>query len=174
MTSRKRAVKQARPRYHVQRWDHAFGGFVDGWSDFYVAQAGASAALAGLLFVAISISLSDMLSFPHLPMRAASALALLTTVLFVSALMLIPDQSIERAGGELIALAVIATSVIFAMGRESLLKAPPEFRRNVRLSAAVKAAAMLLFIASGILMVATGEHGPGFSLRPASLPIFVR
>ncbi len=134
---------------------------MDGWSDFYVAQAGASAALAGLLFVAISISLGDMLAFPHLPMRAASALALLTTVLFASALMLIPDQSIERAGVELIALAVIAMSVIFAMGRESLLKAPPEFRKNVRLSAAVKAAAMLLFIASGILMVATGEHGPG-------------
>jgi len=29
---------------------------VEGWSDFYVAQVGASAALAGLLFVGISIA----------------------------------------------------------------------------------------------------------------------
>ena len=48
-----------------------------GWSDFFVAQVGATAALAGLVVVAISINLQRILSFPQLPGRAAEMLILL-------------------------------------------------------------------------------------------------
>jgi hypothetical protein len=41
------------------------------WHDFFVGSMGASAALTGLLFVAISINLEQILKFPNLPGRAA-------------------------------------------------------------------------------------------------------
>jgi hypothetical protein len=45
-----------------------------GWDNFFVAEAGASAALAGLLFVALSINLQRIMSLPTLPGRAAEGL----------------------------------------------------------------------------------------------------
>jgi modulator of FtsH protease len=74
-----------------------------GWSDFFVAEVGASAALAGLVIVAISINLSRIVSFPWLPGRAAETLVAPTGVLVVSSYMLVPGQSATRLAGELIA-----------------------------------------------------------------------
>ncbi len=43
------------------------------WANFFVAEVGASAALTGLVVVAISINLAKILSYPSLPDRAAEA-----------------------------------------------------------------------------------------------------
>lgn len=40
------------------------------WTDLYVASAGASAALTGLLFVAVSVNIQDFLEYAGLPARA--------------------------------------------------------------------------------------------------------
>jgi modulator of FtsH protease len=64
-----------------------------GWSDFFAAEVGASAALAGLLFVAVSINLRQILKFPHLPTRALEALATLLCVLVISTFALVPGQT---------------------------------------------------------------------------------
>lgn len=78
------------------------GKSMGGWSDFFVAEVGASAALAGLVIVAISINLSRIVSFPWLPGRAAETLVAPTGVLVVSSYMLVPGQSATRLAGELI------------------------------------------------------------------------
>src|SRR6185312_6154219 len=44
------------------------------WTDFFVAEVGASAALAGLVIVAISINVTRIISYPWLPGRAAETL----------------------------------------------------------------------------------------------------
>jgi hypothetical protein len=54
------------------------------WESLFVAEAGASAALAGLLFVALSINLERILKGTGLPGRAGEAIVLLLTVLVVS------------------------------------------------------------------------------------------
>ena len=64
-----------------------------GWSDFFAAEVGASAALAGLLFVAVSINLRQIVKFPHLPTRALEALATLLCVLVISTFALVPGQT---------------------------------------------------------------------------------
>jgi hypothetical protein len=73
------------------------------WHDFFVAQVGASAALIGLLFVAVSINLNKILQFPHLPARAAEAMLLLLCVLVVATFALVPGLH-ERTYGITIGL----------------------------------------------------------------------
>ena len=73
------------------------------WSDFFVAEVGASAALAGFVIVAISINLARIVAFPWLPGRAAETLVAPTGVLIVSSYMLVPHQPVVQLSFELIA-----------------------------------------------------------------------
>ena len=70
------------PAYHVAAW-----------TDFFVAAAGASAALAGLVFVAVSINVESILKYPGLPERGISTVLLFASVLVVSLFGLTPGQS---------------------------------------------------------------------------------
>ncbi len=72
------------------------------WSDLFVATAGASAALAGLVFVAVSINIERILKFRGLPERALETVLLLLGVLLVSVVGLIPGQSHTALGLELV------------------------------------------------------------------------
>src|SRR5260370_34067383 len=63
-----------------------------GWANFFLAQVGASAALTGLIFVAVSINLTKILAYPTLPGRALEALLYLLTVLVIGTLGLVPGQ----------------------------------------------------------------------------------
>jgi hypothetical protein len=78
------------------------------WTDFGVATAGAAAALAGLLFVAISINLERILQFPSLPHRAAQTVILFALPLIISLLLLVPGQSRGALGGELLGIGLVA------------------------------------------------------------------
>src|SRR6266702_2817868 len=62
----------------------------DRWSDFGVGMAGAAAALAGLVFVAVSINLSEILKYRNLPGRAAQTLMLFITPLLAAIFLLVP------------------------------------------------------------------------------------
>ena len=63
------------------------------WPNFFVAAAGASAALAGLVIVAISVNISRILEHSHLPARAAAAVANLILILVTSMVCLIPESA---------------------------------------------------------------------------------
>ena len=63
-----------------------------GWDNFFVAELGASAALADLLFVGVSINMTRILAIPTLPARALRALIMLVAILFVSSLFLVPGS----------------------------------------------------------------------------------
>ncbi len=96
------------------------------WTDFFVATAGASAALAGLLFVAVSINLDRILGEAGLPDRALETLLLLLSVVLVSIAGLIPGQSSGALGTELLFVSLTVALVVVrlpAIGSASF--APP-------------------------------------------------
>jgi len=76
------------------------------WGDFGTAAATAAAALAGLLFIAVSINLKAILAGKSLPARAALTLVLFATPLIASLLLIVPGQSRVALAAELLATGV--------------------------------------------------------------------
>lgn len=81
----------------------------EGWSEFNVAMVGATAALAGLLIVAMSVNIGEIMKSPSLPPRAASSIAALVLAMAAGALGLVPGHAPALYGVELLAGAIIAT-----------------------------------------------------------------
>jgi hypothetical protein len=89
------------------------------WSTFAEIAGGASAALLGLLFVAVSIRIGVIAKSKELRNRAAQTLALFVTVLFVAILLSIPGQSFRILGIELVALAGITGVAMLVLDRRA-------------------------------------------------------
>ena len=79
-----------------------------GWDDFFLGAAGAAAALAGLLFVAISINVREILADAALPARAGETIVFAVAPLALSLLVLMPDQSTRVVGAEVLTVGIVA------------------------------------------------------------------
>jgi modulator of FtsH protease len=86
------------------------------WHEMFVAAAGAAAALAGLVFVAVSINVERILSFHGLPERALQTILLLLAAVVVSLVSLIP-QSIEALAVELLVVGIGLCAGVFIVTR---------------------------------------------------------
>jgi modulator of FtsH protease len=137
------------------------------WSDFFVAQAGASAALAGLIFVGVSISLDEIIKFPNLLVRAANSLVLLLGALVMSSLMLAP-QSLHTAGYEILGVGIVAWLSTTLMLTTGVRQTEPPYRRFMLLSLGLAQVATIPFVIAGVVVLNTGADGlywllPGFA-----------
>jgi hypothetical protein len=143
------------------------------WHDLFVASAGASAALLGLLFVAVSINLERILAYDGLPERALETLLLLLGVLIVSIVGLIPGESTVALGLELLAAAAVVAAIVLRLPdtqAQDTGKAPTQWRLSrigVRLmgtlpllvgglSVLLEAGGGLYWIAAGIVLAIVG------------------
>jgi len=62
------------------------------WADFAGTVAGGAAALAGLLFVGLSLNLAEVLKYPGVPARAAATLGLTVAILLTAIFVATPGQ----------------------------------------------------------------------------------
>lgn len=83
------------------------------WTAFFSAQVGATAALSGLVIVAISINLARILSFPYLPGRAAETLIILVGALIVSSVMLMPGSLVALGEIGVVIAAMVWSACVF-------------------------------------------------------------
>jgi hypothetical protein len=74
------------------------------WANFFIAELGALASLTGFVVVAISINLSRILSYPHLPTRAGEALIGPVGAITATSALLVPDQPAALLGVEVLAV----------------------------------------------------------------------
>jgi MFS-type transporter involved in bile tolerance (Atg22 family) len=87
------------------------------WSNFMVAGAGAAAALAGLLFVAISINLQRIVDLPGVAGRAGETIITLGATLAVTLATLIPHPRnkplliLQARTGALLILSISADQI---------------------------------------------------------------
>ncbi|HEV2140037.1 MAG TPA: hypothetical protein VGT01_02500 [Candidatus Dormibacteraeota bacterium] len=76
------------------------------WGLAFTATAGASAALTGLIFVALSINLKQVVATPGLVARAIEVIVLLTSALIISTLLLMPGQTVDADATEVLTVAI--------------------------------------------------------------------
>ncbi len=132
---------------------------VSEWSNLFVAIAGASAALAGLLFVAVSINIERILKFRGLPERGLETVLLLVGVLIISVIGLIPAQSHVALGIELLVISLILATILVRLPKVEATTAKTEPRTWVLSRWAVRLGGTTLLIIGAISVLA--GHGGG-------------
>jgi hypothetical protein len=143
------------------------------WNDFFVATAGASAALTGLIFVGVSISLSRILSIAGLPDRALLSLVLLLNVLVISLLFLVPEFTTKTQGGFILAVSLLVWIIIFRLDLGSIRSKHKQYKKQYLLNMLIDQVATLLFIITGFLL-ATGCSSPMLYLVAAIIVSIIK
>lgn len=144
------------------------------WHDFGVATAGAAGALVGLLIVAISVNIREILRSKLLPARAGATIAALSAVLIGALLLLVPGQSRNWLGMELVVVSFVAlvfqVRMVVVLGRDHDPAAPTGSRS---LKSAVAVGQLVPVLVGGILVVA-GQPSVGLAWVAAGfLAVFV-
>jgi hypothetical protein len=126
--------------------------------------------LIGLLFVALSINRTAITTHAHLGGQARQAIYALVSILIVSLLVLIPDQSSAALGAELLSGALV--NLLLAVRRQ--------VRRLRAMSATARTAfapliaiydgAMLLIVAGGVALAA-GFDSALYFVAPAVIAL---
>ena len=140
-----------------------------GWENFFMAEAGASAALAGLIFVGISMNLEKIMANQlfkrFLPPIALMALMVLIEVLVISSLMLIPGQPLRAQGIEVGCIGLLCWIAMTGLATFQTLQARQQTARAYSAWYAV-ASYLLLgqiptvpFVIAGILLLLQIESG---------------
>jgi hypothetical protein len=143
------------------------------WHDFFLAEAGAAAVLAGL-----SINLGMIVSNPTygLAGRALEALVLLVAVIIATSLLPVPAQEMVQAGVEVLAVGVadwVVIVVIRLLHLKNRRSLEPAFRRHFVGRVVLGQVATLPFVAAGIVMLNWGVVGPYWLVASVVLSFLV-
>ena len=114
------------------------------WTDFANTVAGGAAALAGLLFVGLSLNLSEVLKYPGVPARAIATLGLTVAILVTAIFVATPGQK-HRALAAEIALIGVTTAAMVIVGARQQRSGPHPARAL---------SSMLLLLVPTLLLIA--------------------
>jgi modulator of FtsH protease len=127
------------------------------WTDFFVAKVGATAALSGLIIVAVSIQ------YPENPIDTAPArpgfggLVLLLAALLICSLALIPAQPPQLLGGEILALEVVVLLTAIVQQAGSLNVQPQQMSWIISRAVAVALTGAPIVIGAAVLCLGHPE-----------------
>ena len=142
------------------------------WSACFSAQVSASASLAGLIFVAVSINLAKIILQPNLVARSAKALFTLTGVLLVSVLCLVPEQPMAALGSEVAIAGVILWLVTTRSQWTASHNNPYVGRRERALHFTLTQLSAIPFILAGASLL-SGVGGGLYWLVPGTIFSFI-
>src|SRR4029450_1826247 len=140
--------------------DPESAGLIDAWRDLYVMLGTSSAALIGLLFIATSIHLSDVVSNPGFRVRSYNQTLYLLTLLVEAILILVP-QPVWFLGAELMALNLVGLWIALSTSYTFIYKHRDDSHRGgSKMSRAIPlTVAYLLGIAGGITLIQGSRWG---------------
>jgi hypothetical protein len=138
------------------------------WSNFFLGELGAAAALAGLLFVSVSVNQARILALGRMADRGLEALVMLFLVLVVSSLPLVPGQSLRLLGSEILSVATLALVAIVLLQRAYLRYVEPAYRRSSTWMLAINRLAVTVIALAGLTLLWRGD-GMGLYLLPPGI-----
>ena len=131
-------------------------GTVEAWGEYNVAMAGASAALAGLVIVAASVNISQIIQARALTARLAGAIATLVLTLVVSAVGLIPVIDLRVYG--LVILVSTTAAGVFQMNAARRIMGDRPALRSALGKISLVFLPIIAYLAAAIAML-TGHDG---------------
>jgi modulator of FtsH protease len=129
------------------------------WETFFAAQIGASATLAGLIFVGISLNLQKILAAAQLTSRAMQALIALMTILVIATLLLVPQQPFQFAALEVLLAGIVSWGSLVFTDLRTWQKVDPQYRSYFVQNVVINQLSVLPFIIAGIVMFTSGLSG---------------
>jgi len=142
------------------------------WNAFFAGELGAAAALAGLLFVAVSVNQARILSLGRMADRGIEALVMLLLVVVVASLPLIPGQSFRLLGVEVLAVSLTVLIGLAPLQRAYLREVEAIHRPRSALMVWVNRATMMVFGLAGLVLAWRGDGAGVYILPPAILLSF--
>lgn len=126
---------------------------IQAWSDYNVAMVGATAALAGLVIVAASVNIGDIIKEASLTARLAAGISGLVLALIGSAIGLIPEVG-PLPYGVAMALLALGAGVFQVQAARRIFENRHPANRLRLLKAAVGFVAPLAYLLGGVLLAA--------------------
>jgi hypothetical protein len=146
---------------------------LDTWNNFFLGELGASAALAGLLFVSVSVNQTRILALGRMADRGLEALAMLLLVIVVASLPLVPGQPLRLLGAEILASGIFAFVAILPLQRAYLGSTEPAYLRQSSRMVAINRVAVMLIILAGGVLACRGDGIGLYFLPPGILLTFI-
>jgi hypothetical protein len=146
---------------------------MSGWENFFVAQAGAAAALAGLIFVGVSINLPKIVGSGHLPNRALESIFILSLNLLIASAFLIPGQTHWALGLEVLGGGIAVWSVLTILHVKTARAIEAQYRLQGMLAAAQGQLYALGVCAAGAVIALEGPVGAYVLTPPLLFGYFV-
>ncbi|PVE98471.1 hypothetical protein [Microbacterium sp. TPD7012] len=137
---------------------------IEEWSEFNVAMAGATAALVGLVIVASSVNIGEIIKSRTLTARLLAGIAALVLALAVSAISLVPG--IDRIWFGVVTVFATLLAAIFQVHATRLIATDPDPADRARpLKYIVGFLPLLAYLVAGVLVLI--GHPAGLYLTAA-------
>jgi hypothetical protein len=138
------------------------------WSNFCLGELGAAAALAGLLFVSVSVNQARILELGRMADRGLEALVMLFLIIVAASLPLIPNQPARLLGAEILIAGAITLLVVIRLQITYFRGLEPQYRpRSMRMVTLNRVAVALVSVAGAVLL--WRGDGIGMYLLPAGI-----